>query len=179
MGGEIRHRKQVGSIPLSLSLALPPSLSPALPPALEGDVIPPPGPDRGCCRVRGGRAVLAAMSPRCMLLFVFGCVGGAVVVNAAVVVSLSVLLLVHYSVSTGLPAITQSLPRISRYSASPPIPPSYLPLPPSLCLSSLSLVSPLVSLSRRGLSFPFRGVRVSVRSGVCCPGKWVLSLGRG
>ncbi|XP_016141615.1 C-Jun-amino-terminal kinase-interacting protein 4 [Sinocyclocheilus grahami] len=53
------------------------------------------------------------MSPGCMLLFVFGFVGGAVV-NSAVLVSLSVLLLVHYSVSNGLPAITHSLPRISR-----------------------------------------------------------------
>uniref|UniRef100_A0A8B9KU01 RH2 domain-containing protein n=1 Tax=Astyanax mexicanus TaxID=7994 RepID=A0A8B9KU01_ASTMX len=54
------------------------------------------------------------MSPGCMLLFVFGFVGGAVVINSAVLVSLSVLLLVHYSVSNGLPAITHSLPRISR-----------------------------------------------------------------
>ncbi|XP_016411124.1 C-Jun-amino-terminal kinase-interacting protein 4-like [Sinocyclocheilus rhinocerous] len=54
-----------------------------------------------------------AMSPGCMLLFVFGFVGGAVVINSAVLVSLSVLLLVHYSVSNGLPAITHSLPRIS------------------------------------------------------------------
>ncbi|TSK14586.1 C-Jun-amino-terminal kinase-interacting protein 3 [Bagarius yarrelli] len=52
------------------------------------------------------------MNPGCMLLFVFGFVGGAVVINSAVLVSLSVLLLVHYSVSNGLPAIT--LPRISR-----------------------------------------------------------------
>lgn len=52
-----------------------------------------------------------------MLLFVFGFVGGAVVINSAVLVSLSVLLLVHYSVSNGLPAITHSLPRISRYAA--------------------------------------------------------------
>lgn len=51
-----------------------------------------------------------------MLLFVFGFVGGAVVINSAVLVSLSVLLLVHYSVSNGLPAITHSLPRISRYT---------------------------------------------------------------
>lgn len=57
------------------------------------------------------------MSPGCMLLFVFGFVGGAVVINSAVLVSLSVLLLVHYSVSNGLPAITHSLPRISRYAA--------------------------------------------------------------
>uniref|UniRef100_A0A671Q841 C-Jun-amino-terminal kinase-interacting protein 4-like n=1 Tax=Sinocyclocheilus anshuiensis TaxID=1608454 RepID=A0A671Q841_9TELE len=54
------------------------------------------------------------MSPGCMLLFVFGFMGGAVVINSAVLVSLSVLLLVHYSVSNGLPAITHSLPRISR-----------------------------------------------------------------
>uniref|UniRef100_A0A4W5LLG5 Sperm associated antigen 9 n=1 Tax=Hucho hucho TaxID=62062 RepID=A0A4W5LLG5_9TELE len=50
------------------------------------------------------------MSPGRMLLFVFGFVGGAVVINSAVLVSLSVLLLVHYSVSTGLPA----LPRPNR-----------------------------------------------------------------
>lgn len=59
-----------------------------------------------------------AMSPGCMLLFVFGFVGGAVVINSAVLVSLSVLLLVHYSVSTGgLPALPSlpSLPRPSRY----------------------------------------------------------------
>ncbi|CAG5911688.1 unnamed protein product [Menidia menidia] len=58
-----------------------------------------------------------AMSPGCMLLFVFGFVGGAVVINSAVLVSLSVLLLVHYSVSTGgLPALPSlpSLPRPSR-----------------------------------------------------------------
>ncbi|XP_033896562.1 C-Jun-amino-terminal kinase-interacting protein 4-like isoform X9 [Acipenser ruthenus] len=54
------------------------------------------------------------MSPGCMLLFVFGFVGGAVVINSAILVSLSVLLLVHYSVSTGLPALTQNLPRIIR-----------------------------------------------------------------
>ncbi|XP_054913432.1 C-Jun-amino-terminal kinase-interacting protein 4 isoform X4 [Poeciliopsis prolifica] len=57
------------------------------------------------------------MSPGCMLLFVFGFVGGAVVINSAVLVSLSVLLLVHYSVSTGgLPALpwSPSLPRPSR-----------------------------------------------------------------
>ncbi|KAI4904753.1 hypothetical protein NFI96_025112 [Prochilodus magdalenae] len=58
--------------------------------------------------------VTTTMSPGCMLLFVFGFVGGAVVINSAVLVSLSVLLLVHYSVSNGLPAITHSLPRISR-----------------------------------------------------------------
>lgn len=58
------------------------------------------------------------MSPGCMLLFVFGFVGGAVVINSAVLVSLSVLLLVHYSVSNGLPAITHSLPRISRYAVT-------------------------------------------------------------
>ncbi|XP_029555003.1 C-Jun-amino-terminal kinase-interacting protein 4-like isoform X4 [Salmo trutta] len=50
------------------------------------------------------------MSPGRILLFVFGFVGGAVVINSAVLVSLSVLLLVHYSVSTGLPA----LPRPNR-----------------------------------------------------------------
>ena len=49
-----------------------------------------------------------------MLLFVFGFVGGAVVINSAVLVSLSVLLLVHYSVSTGLPALP-ALPAPSRY----------------------------------------------------------------
>ncbi|XP_075207582.1 C-Jun-amino-terminal kinase-interacting protein 4 isoform X1 [Anomaloglossus baeobatrachus] len=54
------------------------------------------------------------MSPRCLLLFVFGCVGGAVVINSAILVSLSVLLLVHFSFSTGLPALTESLPRILR-----------------------------------------------------------------
>ncbi|MEQ2159542.1 hypothetical protein GOODEAATRI_024120 [Goodea atripinnis] len=61
---------------------------------------------------------VGAMSPGCMLLFVFGFVGGAVVINSAVLVSLSVLLLVHYSVSTGgLPALPSlpSLPRQSRY----------------------------------------------------------------
>ncbi|XP_043571116.1 C-Jun-amino-terminal kinase-interacting protein 4 isoform X9 [Chiloscyllium plagiosum] len=51
------------------------------------------------------------MSPGCMLLFVFGFVGGAVVINSAILVSLSVLLLVHYSVSTGLSVLTQNLPR--------------------------------------------------------------------
>lgn len=58
------------------------------------------------------------MSPGCMLLLVFGFVGGAVVVNSAVLVSLSVLLLVHYSVSgrLALPALTHSLPGISRYA---------------------------------------------------------------
>lgn len=59
------------------------------------------------------------MSPGCMLLFVFGFVGGAVVINSAVLVSLSVLLLVHYTVSTGgLPALPSfpSLPRSNRYS---------------------------------------------------------------
>ncbi|XP_072568414.1 C-Jun-amino-terminal kinase-interacting protein 4 isoform X13 [Paramormyrops kingsleyae] len=59
------------------------------------------------------------MSPGCMLLFVFGFVGGAVVINSAILVSLSVLLLVHYSVSTGLPALTQSLPRISSRKERP------------------------------------------------------------
>uniref|UniRef100_A0A3P8UF74 Sperm associated antigen 9 n=1 Tax=Cynoglossus semilaevis TaxID=244447 RepID=A0A3P8UF74_CYNSE len=55
------------------------------------------------------------MSPGCMLLFVFGFVGGAVVINSAVLVSLSVLLLVHYSVSTGgLPALPYFLPFVSR-----------------------------------------------------------------
>ena len=50
-----------------------------------------------------------------MLLFVFGFVGGAVVINSAILVSLSVLLLVHFSISTGVPALTQNLPRILRY----------------------------------------------------------------
>uniref|UniRef100_A0A8C7UML4 RH2 domain-containing protein n=1 Tax=Oncorhynchus mykiss TaxID=8022 RepID=A0A8C7UML4_ONCMY len=53
------------------------------------------------------------MSPGRILLFVFGFVGGAVVINSAVLVSLSVLLLVHYSVSTGLPALP-ALPRLNR-----------------------------------------------------------------
>eukprot|EP00063_Salmo_salar_P088135 XP_014062970.1 PREDICTED: C-Jun-amino-terminal kinase-interacting protein 4-like isoform X4 [Salmo salar] len=53
------------------------------------------------------------MSPGRILLFVFGFVGGAVVINSAVLVSLSVLLLVHYSVSTGLPALP-ALPRPNR-----------------------------------------------------------------
>lgn len=57
----------------------------------------------------------SAMSPGCMLLFVFGFVGGAVVVNSAILVSLSVLLLVHFSISAGVPALTQNLPRILRY----------------------------------------------------------------
>lgn len=58
----------------------------------------------------------SAMNPGCMLLFVFGFVGGAVVINSAILVSLSVLLLVHFSISTGVPALTQNLPRILRYS---------------------------------------------------------------
>lgn len=57
----------------------------------------------------------SAMSPGCMLLFVFGFVGGAVVINSAILVSLSVLLLVHFSISTGVPAVTQNLQRILRY----------------------------------------------------------------
>ncbi|KAJ4922173.1 hypothetical protein JOQ06_016508, partial [Pogonophryne albipinna] len=64
-----------------------------------------------------GHDLGGAMSPGRMLLFVFGFVGGAVVINSAVLVSLSVLLLVHYSVSTGgLPALPSlpSLPRVSR-----------------------------------------------------------------
>uniref|UniRef100_A0A667Z4D8 Sperm associated antigen 9 n=1 Tax=Myripristis murdjan TaxID=586833 RepID=A0A667Z4D8_9TELE len=70
------------------------------------------------------------MSPGCMLLFVFGFVGGAVVINSAVLVSLSVLLLVHYSVSTGgLPALPSlpSLPRPSRKER--PISMGIFPLP--------------------------------------------------
>lgn len=59
----------------------------------------------------------SAMNPGCMLLFVFGFVGGAVVINSAILVSLSVLLLVHFSISTGVPALTQNLPRILRYSS--------------------------------------------------------------
>ncbi|KAG7236391.1 hypothetical protein INR49_000946 [Caranx melampygus] len=60
--------------------------------------------------------IWGAMSPACMLLFVFGFVGGAVVINSAVLVSLSVLLLVHYSVSSGsLPALL-SLPSTPRHS---------------------------------------------------------------
>lgn len=58
------------------------------------------------------------MSPGRMLLFVFGFVGGAVVINSAILVSLSVLLLVHYSVATGgLPALPSlsSIQRPSRY----------------------------------------------------------------
>lgn len=62
--------------------------------------------------------IWGAMSPGCMLLFVFGFVGGAVVINSAVLVSLSVLLLVHYSVSTrGLPDLPSipSIPKHTRY----------------------------------------------------------------
>ncbi|XP_043818877.1 C-Jun-amino-terminal kinase-interacting protein 4 isoform X12 [Dromiciops gliroides] len=59
------------------------------------------------------------MSPGCMLLFVFGFVGGAVVINSAILVSLSVLLLVHFSISTGVPALTQNLPRILRKEQRP------------------------------------------------------------
>ncbi|XP_042310480.1 C-Jun-amino-terminal kinase-interacting protein 4 isoform X4 [Sceloporus undulatus] len=68
------------------------------------------------------------MSPGCMLLFVFGFVGGAVVINSAILVSLSVLLLVHFSISTGVPALTQNLPRILR--KEPPISLGIFPLPP-------------------------------------------------
>ncbi|XP_062331188.1 C-Jun-amino-terminal kinase-interacting protein 4 isoform X7 [Osmerus eperlanus] len=68
------------------------------------------------------------MSPGCMLLFVFGFVGGAVVINSAVLVSLSVLLLVHYSVSTGLPALP-ALPAPSRKDR--PISMGIFPLPGS------------------------------------------------
>ncbi|XP_072882586.1 C-Jun-amino-terminal kinase-interacting protein 4 isoform X4 [Hemitrygon akajei] len=67
------------------------------------------------------------MSPGCMLLFVFGFVGGAVVINSAILVSLSVLLLVHYSISTGLPALTQNLPRKIR--REPPRSLGLFPLP--------------------------------------------------
>lgn len=84
-------------------------------PHLQSSSVPPqrPRPCWGTGPWSGG-----AMSPGCMLLFVFGFVGGAVVINSAVLVSLSVLLLVHYSVSTGgLPALPSlpSLPRPSRY----------------------------------------------------------------
>ncbi|XP_039357008.1 C-Jun-amino-terminal kinase-interacting protein 4 isoform X7 [Mauremys reevesii] len=68
------------------------------------------------------------MSPGCMLLFVFGFVGGAVVINSAILVSLSVLLLVHFSISTGVPALTQNLPRILRKER--PISLGIFPLPP-------------------------------------------------
>nr|KAF6309318.1 sperm associated antigen 9 [Pipistrellus kuhlii] len=67
------------------------------------------------------------MSPGCMLLFVFGFVGGAVVINSAILVSLSVLLLVHFSISTGVPALTQNLPRILRKER--PISLGLFPLP--------------------------------------------------
>uniref|UniRef100_A0A287DAT1 Sperm associated antigen 9 n=1 Tax=Ictidomys tridecemlineatus TaxID=43179 RepID=A0A287DAT1_ICTTR len=67
------------------------------------------------------------MSPGCMLLFVFGFVGGAVVINSAILVSLSVLLLVHFSISTGVPALTQNLPRILRKER--PISLGIFPLP--------------------------------------------------
>ncbi|XP_042310481.1 C-Jun-amino-terminal kinase-interacting protein 4 isoform X5 [Sceloporus undulatus] len=81
------------------------------------------------------------MSPGCMLLFVFGFVGGAVVINSAILVSLSVLLLVHFSISTGVPALTQNLPRILSPSPmptvvrtlnrkEPPISLGIFPLPP-------------------------------------------------
>uniref|UniRef100_A0A8B9C4Y7 Sperm associated antigen 9 n=1 Tax=Anser brachyrhynchus TaxID=132585 RepID=A0A8B9C4Y7_9AVES len=68
------------------------------------------------------------MNPGCMLLFVFGFVGGAVVINSAILVSLSVLLLVHFSISTGVPALTQNLPRILRKER--PISLGIFPLPP-------------------------------------------------
>ncbi|CAO2644857.1 C-Jun-amino-terminal kinase-interacting protein 4 [Lemmus lemmus] len=67
------------------------------------------------------------MNPGCMLLFVFGFVGGAVVINSAILVSLSVLLLVHFSISTGVPALTQNLPRILRKER--PISLGIFPLP--------------------------------------------------
>lgn len=76
----------------------------------------------------------SAMNPGCMLLFVFGFVGGAVVINSAILVSLSVLLLVHFSISTGVPALTQNLPRILRYSD-----PLNLSFSCSFCLLSLFL----------------------------------------
>ncbi|XP_059509585.1 C-Jun-amino-terminal kinase-interacting protein 4 isoform X3 [Stegostoma tigrinum] len=67
------------------------------------------------------------MSPGCMLLFVFGFVGGAVVINSAILVSLSVLLLVHYSVSTGLSVLTQNLPRKIRREPPRSLGPFQLP----------------------------------------------------
>ncbi|XP_025054951.1 C-Jun-amino-terminal kinase-interacting protein 4 isoform X4 [Alligator sinensis] len=72
------------------------------------------------------------MSPGCMLLFVFGFVGGAVVINSAILVSLSVLLLVHFSISTGVPALTQNLSRILRKER--PISLGIFPLPPGEAL---------------------------------------------
>ncbi|KAK0133088.1 C-Jun-amino-terminal kinase-interacting protein 4 [Merluccius polli] len=74
------------------------------------------------------------MNPGCMLLLVFGFVGGAVVVNSAVLVSLSVLLLVHYSVSTGgLPALPP-IPRLCRKER--PISMGLFPLPGSDAVTS-------------------------------------------
>ncbi|KAL6034035.1 hypothetical protein STEG23_009814, partial [Scotinomys teguina] len=80
----------------------------------------PPGSDGSPCQH-------SAMNPGCMLLFVFGFVGGAVVINSAILVSLSVLLLVHFSISTGVPALTQNLPRILRKER--PISLGIFPLP--------------------------------------------------
>lgn len=78
------------------------------------------------------------MNPGCMLLFVFGFVGGAVVINSAILVSLSVLLLVHFSISTGVPALTQNLPRILRYSD--PLNPGFIcsRCSPAFCSPSFS-----------------------------------------
>lgn len=95
----------------------------------------PPGSDFSPCQH-------SAMSPGCMLLFVFGFVGGAVVINSAILVSLSVLLLVHFSISTGVPALTQNLPRILRYSRLSEAP-AYLVflkfLAPRLCFVTISV----------------------------------------
>ncbi|XP_044130781.1 C-Jun-amino-terminal kinase-interacting protein 4 isoform X6 [Bufo gargarizans] len=86
------------------------------------------------------------MSPRCMLLFVFGFVGGAVVINSAILVSLSVLLLVHFSFSTGLPALTETLPRILRKER-----------PISLGIFPLSPGDSLVLPETRGAETPGNG----------------------
>lgn len=79
---------------------------------LTTKILPCPLRSLGSCNSPCQRS---AMSPGCMLLLVFGFVGGAVVINSAILVSLSVLLLVHFSISTGVPALTQNLPRILRY----------------------------------------------------------------
>lgn len=87
--------------------------------AAEWQTLPtkiPPWPLRSLLGVGVPPCQRSAMNPGCMLLFVFGFVGGAVVINSAILVSLSVLLLVHFSISTGVPALTQNLPRILRYS---------------------------------------------------------------
>ncbi|XP_040290780.1 C-Jun-amino-terminal kinase-interacting protein 4 isoform X6 [Bufo bufo] len=81
------------------------------------------------------------MSPRCMLLFVFGFVGGAVVINSAILVSLSVLLLVHFSFS-----VTETLPRILRKER-----------PISLGIFPLSPGDSLVLPETRGAETPGNG----------------------